>query len=257
MGKFNLTEFIDATKHVVSKHSPEILTGIGIGGMIVSTVLAVQSTPKAMRLIEEERERKNSEELTKTEIIKTTWKCYIPTVVTTAASVACLVGASSVSLKRNAVLATAYTLSEKTLKEYKDAVIDTIGEKKEHSVREKVAEKRLENDPVSKHDVIVTGGGETLCYDSIGGRYFKSSIEKIRKAENNANRILMRDGSLSLNELYFELGLDQTRLGDELGWQWNGVLIDLELTAKIAENNEPCIVFDYSEPPTYGFNMYG
>ena len=58
MGKFNLTEFIDATKQVVSKHSPEILTGIGIGGMIVSTVLAVQSTPKAMRLIEEERERK-------------------------------------------------------------------------------------------------------------------------------------------------------------------------------------------------------
>ena len=218
MSKFNLTEFIDATKQVVSKHSPEILTGIGIGGMIVSTVLAVRSTPKAMRLIEEERERKNSEELTKIEILKTTWKCYIPTVVTTAASVACLVGASSVSLKRTAVLATAYTLSEKTLKEYKDAVIDTIGEKKEHSVREKVAEKRLENDPVSKHDVIVTGGGETLCYDSIGGRYFKSSIEKIRKAENNANRILMRDGSLSLNELYFELGLDQTRLGDELGW---------------------------------------
>ena len=35
------------------KHSPEILTGIGIAGMITATVLAVRATPKALVCIEE------------------------------------------------------------------------------------------------------------------------------------------------------------------------------------------------------------
>lgn len=37
----------------VKKHSPEILTGIGIAGMITTTVMAVRATPKALILIEE------------------------------------------------------------------------------------------------------------------------------------------------------------------------------------------------------------
>ena len=40
------------------KHSPEILTGIGIVGMISTTVLAVRATPKALMLIEEKKRDK-------------------------------------------------------------------------------------------------------------------------------------------------------------------------------------------------------
>ena len=39
----------------LSKHSPEILTGIGIAGMITTVVLAVKATPKAINLIEEKK----------------------------------------------------------------------------------------------------------------------------------------------------------------------------------------------------------
>lgn len=42
---------------LMKKHSPEILTGVGIAGMISTTVIAVRATPKAWILIEEERER--------------------------------------------------------------------------------------------------------------------------------------------------------------------------------------------------------
>ena len=37
----------------ISKHAPEILTAVGIGCMISSTVLAVKETPKALTLIED------------------------------------------------------------------------------------------------------------------------------------------------------------------------------------------------------------
>ena len=39
----------------LKKHSPEILTGIGIAGMISATVMAVRATPKALQNIEHEK----------------------------------------------------------------------------------------------------------------------------------------------------------------------------------------------------------
>ena len=43
-------------KTSIKKHSPEILTGIGIAGMITTTVMAVRATQKALILIEERKE---------------------------------------------------------------------------------------------------------------------------------------------------------------------------------------------------------
>lgn len=71
-----------------------------------------------------------SSDLKPLEVVKAAWKPYIPAAITGSLSVACLVGASRVNFKRNAALATAYTLSEKVLKDYKDSVVETIGEKK-------------------------------------------------------------------------------------------------------------------------------
>ena len=148
-----MSKFIRGAKISISKHSPEILTGIGIAGMITTTFLAVRATPKALELIEEKKDELNNKqveerldkngdlrdykEITKLkfpDLFKATWKCYIPAAVTSVVSIACLVGASSVHIKRNAVLATAYQLSETALTEYKEKVIETIGEKKEEVI---------------------------------------------------------------------------------------------------------------------------
>ena len=42
------------------EHSPEILIGVGIAGMVTGTVLAVRSTPKAIELLEIPLEEINS-----------------------------------------------------------------------------------------------------------------------------------------------------------------------------------------------------
>lgn len=250
MGKTNLATITKDICKFASKRSPEILTGIGIAGMITTTILAVRATPKALELIEEQKEEKSVDELSSFEVVKVAWKPYIPAMVTCIASTACLIGASSVNTKRNAALATAYKLSETALSEYRDKVVETIGEKKERIVRDKVAEERVKKNPVSKNEVIVTGNGKTLCFDPISGRYFMCSIETIKKAENTLNKQMLHDisGYVSLNEFYDELGLDHTSVGNDLGWNTNQ-LIDIDFSSQLNDNGEPSVVLDYLVAP--------
>lgn len=257
MRKPNLANLMSNTRRFINKRSPEILTGIGIAGMITTTVLAVRATPKALQLIEEKKNEDWVDELSPLEVVKTAWKPYVPAAVTGVASVACLIGASSVNAKRNAALATAYKLSETALSEYREKVIETIGEKKEKTVRDKVAEERVKKNPVSKSEVIVTNNGTTLCFDPISARYFKSSIDKIKRAENELNKQMLHDisGYVSLNDFYDELGLDHTSVGDELGWNVDR-LIDISFSSQLNDNGEPSVVLDYLVAPKYDFYKF-
>lgn len=268
-----MSKFIRGAKISISKHSPEILTGIGIAGMITTTFLAVRATPKALELIEEKKDELNNKqieerldkngdlrdykEITKLkfpDLFKATWKCYVPAAVTSVASIACLVGASSVHIKRNAVLATAYQLSETALTEYKEKVIETIGEKKEEVIRDKVNKDRIEKNPVSKNNVIITDKGNTLCYDHMSGRYFKSDIDKINKAVNVINNRILHDFYASLNDLYSELGLYTVSLGDKLGWNSDMGLIEVEFSSQLADDGTPCLVMDFNKAPKYDYD---
>ena len=257
MGKTNLATIVASTRQFVSKRSPEILTGIGIAGMISTAVLAVKATPKAIELIEEKKREEWLDKLSPVEMVKVAWKPYIPAIVTCVTSTACLIGASSVSAKRNAALATAYKLSETALTEYREKVIETIGEKKERTVRDKVAEERVKKNPVSKNEVIITGNGKTLCFDPISGRYFMCSIETIKRAENTLNKQMLHDisGYVSLNEFYDEIGLDHTSVGDDLGWNTDQI-IDIDFSSQLNDNGEPSVVLDYLVAPKYDFYKF-
>lgn len=257
MDKTHFTRFFKNAQITLTKHSPEILTGIGIAGMITTTILAVKATPKALKKIEEVKDVEGKDELTAAETVKATWKCYIPSAVTGVASIACLVGANSVHVRRNTALAAAYKLSETALTEYRDKVIETIGEKKEHLIRDEVNKDRMENHPVSKNQVIITERGNTLCLDTISKRYFKSDMEKIKRAVNELNRRMILDMYVSVNEFYDELGLDHTSVGDDLGWNIDHGFIDIYFGSAIADDGTPCIVLDYQVAPRWDFNKFG
>lgn len=255
MKKFELSKAVKNAKTSMSKHSPEILTGIGIAGMIGTTIVAVRATPKALKLLEAEKELKNEngEELSKADIVRTTWKCYIPAAVTGTVSIICLIGASSVNHKRNAALVTAYTISETAFSEYRDKVIESIGEKKEREIRDEVAKDKIAKNPVKNCEVFVTEKGNTLCYDAISGRYFRSDIDKIKKAENELNHRLISEMYIALNEFYYEVGLPGTKMGDELGWNIDGGLIGLDFSSQLTEDGTPCLVIDYRIAPRYEY----
>ena len=173
--------------------------------------------------------------------------------VTGIISISCIVGASRVNAKRNAALATAYSLSETAFSDYKEQVIETIGEKKESEVQDKVAKKKLENESVVNKEVFITDKGNSLCYDSVSGRYFYSDVEAIKKAENELNKRMMSEMYLSLNEFYYALGLRSTVLGNELGWNISDGLLDIHYSSQIADDGRPCLVLEYRIAPRYDY----
>ena len=84
MVKNNLSNALNSIKNKMVKHSPEILTGLGIAGMITTTVLSVKATPKALQIMAEEQERRKFEGETEEyellpakDVVKLTWRCYI------------------------------------------------------------------------------------------------------------------------------------------------------------------------------------
>lgn len=279
MGKFSMRTFTNNIKTSTIKHSPEILIGFGIAGFVSTTVLAVKATPKAMKLIEDEKNRQNYElcrnarannqssceqitQLKPIETIKLTWKCYIPAAVTGVAAIACVIGANSVNVKRNAALAAAYQLSTAALDEYKDKVVETIGEKKEQTIREKISKDRVDQTPVSNSTVYVTGNGDSLFLEPISKRYFKSDIEKIRGIVNTLNERMYNDvfGNISLSDFYDELGLDRTDISDDMGWSIEKGSIKVEFHPVLCDDenspyhNKPCLAIYYLTPPKWGYD---
>lgn len=257
MNKLDLGKFLKTAQQALNKHSPEILTGIGIAGMIGTTVMAVKATPKAVKLIEKHKKEERTDEITPIDAVKVTWKCYVPAAVTGVASVGCLIKAVSINTRRNAALVTAYNLSKNALEEYQAKVVENIGEKKEKLIHDQIAQEKLDKDPVSKHEVIITEKGNTLCYDAVFGRYFRSDMDTIVRAMNEINRkITAGDMYASLNEFYSELGLKSIDIGYSLGWNIDDRGLEVLFSSSLAEDGTPCLVIAYSIAPKYNYNYF-
>lgn len=119
------------------KQAPVLLTVIGISSMVSSTVLAVRATPKAILLKEKAEMEKNrdisayQEAQTLTPVERFVGAALLYSGLHHGrVGTACLIGANSVHLRRNAALAAAYALSETSFKDYKEKTAEVVGEKK-------------------------------------------------------------------------------------------------------------------------------
>lgn len=251
MTKQTFMSIIKDIPKILKKHSPEILTGVGISGMIFTTIMAVKATPKALHLIDE-IEIKDGKRLSKKEVVLTTWKCYIPATVTGICSVACIIGASSINARRNAALAAAYAISMQDLVDYKKKTLELVGEKKEESIRDGVAKDRFDNDHAKDMPIIQTGRGKVPCYDYLTKRRFESDMETLRKAENDLNKRLRDEVYITLNEFFDEIGLDETDevIGEALGWDIDHDYIKMHFTSMLVDGI-PCLVLGHDNPPRY------
>jgi hypothetical protein len=251
----------------IKENSPELLTGAAIAGVVATVVLAVKATPKALEERAEARDQKimmtpmataedveEKIQLTVRETVKATWRCYVPATVAGVATISCIVGANAIGARRYIGALGAYTLVDRAFNEYKDKVIETIGENKERKVVESIHEDRIKNDPPSG-DVLILGGGEVLCYDVLGGRYFKSDAESIRRAFNDVDALVLSDpyNGASLNELYRALGLESTTLGAELGWNIDN-RPEAVFSSHLSECNIPCLAVGHKRLPVAGYD---
>lgn len=254
--KPNVTKFFKDAQAAIVKHSPEILTGLGVAGMVTTAVLAVKGTPKALRLIEDARYDKG-EDLTAVEKVKVAWKPYVPAVISGVATASCIIGANSVSSKRIAAATTAYQLSSTALAEYKEKVIETIGEKKEQAIKEKVAAEKVQKNPVESKEVIITGNGATLFFDATFGKYFESDLESVKRAINNLNYKLLSQEYVSLNDFYDEIGVDRIEIGEDVGWNvGRDGMVEITFGTTMSTDNRPCITLQYHVAPRYNYHKF-
>ena len=111
----------------------------------------------------------------------------------------------------------------------------------------------MQKKPLKNQTVVLTGKGETLCYDAISDRYFKSDIETLKQAANAMSRRLLVDTYVSLNDFYWEIGLKTIKIGDSIGWNVDDGLIEPTFSAQLADDGSPCLVLDYDIAPRYDY----
>lgn len=257
------TQIANVTKQIggtLTKNSPAILTGLACGGVVTTTILAVKATPRALRIIEDamydEETKRYTKPLAPKDAVLLTWRVYTPAALMAGVTIGCILGAHHIGARRNAALASLYTISESALKEYQNKVVEIVGENKAQAVKDAVAKDKVEKNPPVSGDILHTGRGTTLCLDAMSGRYFYSDIEAIRKVQNNINERLLCGGDdyVSLNDVYYDLGLAGTKMGEEVGWCISDGIVEFDFSSQLTAKGVPCLVLDYKVNPKYEFD---
>ena len=244
----NLSRLFLIAEKFIADHSPTILTAVGVTGTITTAFLTGRATLDAAEIIKEDRETAvQPYEPTWQEDLKLIWKEFIPPVGMGALTIASIIFANRIGMRRAAAMAAAYSLSERAFAEYKENVVKHIGSKREESIRDRIAEDRIKRDPIPSNQLII-GSGQVLCYDSITGRYFQSDMETLRKAQNDINHQLLQAMYATLDDFYKILGLPSTKFSSEVGWTSDNML-ELKFSAVLSEDQRPCICIEYSSYP--------
>lgn len=226
----------------LDRNSIYILTGVAITGVVLTGVLVADATPRALSIIKERQC------ITKLDKLKATWKCYIPAGISGIITIGSIISINTINQKRNAAIAGLYSIAQTTLNEYREKVIEVIGENKERKIRDEIDGDKVLNGPTN---IIFTGTGDVLCYDSLTGRYFTSDIEKIRRIVNELNKELLTAMFIPLNDLYYELGLEGTELGNQLGFDIDKGLLEIKFSSQLTKEERPCLVLNYTVYPKY------
>lgn len=237
------------TQHLIHTNTPAILTALGISGTISTAYLAGKASYKAALVIFEYEDSLLFDDRSVQQKIKDrapiVWRLYIPTGISGVATITCIVAATKVGSRRTAAVAAAYSITEKAFEEYREKVTETIGENREKTVRDKLAQGKVDKNPPSEKQLLLAGPGNVLCCELFTGRYFNSDMESLRKAQNNINAKLLRELYASLSDFYYMLGVPYTSNSSDIGWT-SDRLMELYFSTVLTEDGRPCITIEYN-----------
>ena len=246
-----LTEIAKRIEKLAADNSPAILTAIGVTGTLTTAYLAGRASFKAAEIIRE-REEEDGHAVDPRIRLKhrtiLTWKLYLPAAGTAVLTVTAIISANRIGSRRTAAMAAAYSLTEKAFEEYRQKIREKFGENKEREARDELAQDRVNENPVSSREVIITSGGEVLCYDQHSGRYFQSDMETLKKAQNDTNYQVLNDFYASLGDFYHRIGLPATSYSEEVGWN-SDKMMELQFSTTLSEDGRPCLAIDFAVAP--------
>jgi hypothetical protein len=247
-------------------NAPLILTAIGAVGSVTTAYLAGKASFEAAEVLREAELEKvalhpadavvEPPTLTKKEVFDKVWKLYIPAAASICLTVGAIVASNRVSTRRAAAVAAAYTALDQNFNEYREKALEKLGKNKEELMRGEIAQERVSSTMPGEDSAIwVTDEGEVPCFDVFTGRYFKSSMEEIKAAQNHVNHKIIHSQYASLNDFYSWLGLDNIPLGEELGWQSSEPL-EISFATVMGPKNKPCISFDFRTEPLRDYSRF-
>lgn len=228
------------------KHSPTLLFGAGVVGMVGSTVLACRATLKLSDIVENTREdhliansindERYSEADRRKDItiiyfrgITRVARIYAPSVLLGAASVGCLTKSHNILQERNLALTAAYAAVDEAFKSYRGRVIEKYGEEEDRLLRYESQEVDIVDEDTGEvtSTVRVADGGHSMYarwFDeeslnwNRGDNGHQYNVLFLQTQQNWANDLLRARGHVFLNEVYNMLGLEHTSAGSVVGW---------------------------------------
>lgn len=253
MNALGLAGLAHKTKFLMNENLPTILTGVGVVGTGATAYLTGRASFKAARLLDHNEimhyQQTHGLEPSNKDKVKLVWKFYVPPALSMSGTMAAIIMANRLSSRKIAALVLASGITERAFSEYKEKVYEKLGKNQQEKVHEEIARDHLLRNPKDTSQVFITGTGDVLCYDMLTGRYFLSSAEKIRKAENRVNKELNNFMYASLTLFYDEVGLPPTTYTDTVGWQGNENL-EVNITTVMSDDEKPCLALDFSPLPS-------
>ena len=256
---------------ILVKHSPQILSALGVVGMTGAVIAAVKQPVKVeeeLYELEKEEEKAAQQEAEEKDIqdkvikhpfwprAKIYIKHYWLTVALMVSSAVCIIFANKIHLKRQAALLAAYQLSTMNYNELKEKIVQLDGKKKLKFLSDDIAKDKMAANPLSTSNVLIIGDGQHLIYDGHSGRYFMGRIEDVQAAEIEVKKQLVYGQSVSLNDYYSMLKLPHVNDGYELGWKLSGPGckdFDISYSSHVTDTGRPALVLNYEVGPIYEY----
>ena len=267
----NLIKEANKVPVLADKNAPLLLMLAGIGGLAATVVSAVKATPLAIDKMDDEiaKRYENGEieyeelpmsvnksdmefrfdELGPKQIVKSCWKCYVPTVILGALSISAFIGSYKVNTARLTAMAAMYEFTANAYDRYRRNVAK-VSPKTDAKAVKAVRDERAKEIPESKFDGLPEG--KEVCIDLFTGNVFYSTREDVLVAVNKIkDKFLDGEMFISLNEFYDEVNADHVGVGDDVGWTPNTDL-DVQFDSML-RNGKPCLTIGYFANPRFDY----
>lgn len=229
---------------ITKKHSPIVLTAVGVVGVVATVIMSSKATLKLDPIVEDAKdhlalshERRESGIFSEKDYAKDVAfiygrasvdviKLYGPSVTVGVASLVCLISAQGIMQKRNAALTTAYAAVEQGFAEYRKRVADKIGVDEEKALRYGlVTEERTDEETGEKSIIQMLDSNQLSPYvkffDPTNQNWSKNPEYNklfLMQTQNYMNNKLHAQGWLLLNDVYDALAIPRTKAGCVVGW---------------------------------------
>ena len=238
---------IGASERFLKKNGPLLLTGGGLAGFGVTTVLVGKAVLKAQPIVGAFKANKASIErvveandFDKKEIVKETGQLYIttaqqltkvfwPALAVGVVSAAAIVSAHGLMRRREASLVAAYTALDAGFKAYRKRVAEELGEDRELEFYRGVrSSKDGVNDAgvpcvINEYDAGGPPSPYARFFDEASSNWTKTpeyNLMFLTAQQQHANDLLRARGHVFLNEVYDMLDLPRSQAGQIVGWKF-------------------------------------